>query len=87
MTRWKDEDRISGAYDRSPRPGCTSLATCLKACASTHACGVQDFVAAWAGLVTDVLALAPEAAGRLLLDIMNEPDGCASNLRPALIGR
>ncbi len=38
---------------------------------------VPDFVAAWAGLVTDVLALVPEARGRLLLDIMNEPDGCA----------
>ncbi len=37
---------------------------------------VPDFVAAWAGLVTDVLALVPEAHGRLLLDIMNEPDGC-----------
>ena len=71
-----------GAYDRSPRPGCTSLAMCLKAGASARACGVQAFVAAWAGLVTDVLALAPEAAGRLLLDIMNEPDGCAPKAGP-----
>ncbi|KAK9832841.1 hypothetical protein WJX81_006071 [Elliptochloris bilobata] len=36
---------------------------------------VQDFVAAWAGLVTDVLAAAPEAQGRLLFDVVNEPDG------------
>lgn len=39
--------------------------------------GVQDFAAAWANLVMGVLAAAPEAEGRLLFDIMNEPDGRA----------
>ena len=38
---------------------------------------LQGFATAWATLVTDVLAVAPEAQGRLLFDIMNEPDGRA----------
>ena len=43
----------------------------------SFAARMQDFAAAWANLVTDVLAAAPEAQGRLLFDIMNEPDGRA----------
>ena len=46
-------------------------------CARNSTIRMQDFAAAWAQLVTDVLAAAPEAQGRLLFDIMNEPDGRA----------
>ena len=35
----------------------------------------DTFVANWTALVTKVLADAPEAHGKLLLDLINEPDG------------
>ena len=52
-------------------------------CASTgvrcssggQACVVQEFIGQWVSLLTDVLAAVPEAKGRLLLDMINEPDG------------
>ena len=38
-------------------------------------CIVQEFIGQWVSLLTDVLAAVPEAKGRLLLDMINEPDG------------
>ena len=38
-------------------------------------CAVQEFIGLWASLLTDVLAAVPEAKGRLLVDMINEPDG------------
>ena len=35
----------------------------------------QLFISDWVDLLTDVLAAVPEARGRLLLDMINEPDG------------
>ncbi|CAK0786597.1 hypothetical protein CVIRNUC_009811 [Coccomyxa viridis] len=34
-----------------------------------------EFIGQWVSLLTDVLAAVPEAKGRLLLDMINEPDG------------
>ena len=36
---------------------------------------VQYFIDLWAQLVSDVLTAAPEAKGKILLDLINEPDG------------
>ena len=36
---------------------------------------VQLFISDWVDLLTDVLAAVPEARGRLLIDMINEPDG------------
>ena len=36
---------------------------------------VQLFISDWVDLLTDVLAAVPEARGKLLLDMINEPDG------------
>lgn len=36
---------------------------------------VQMFIDEWVSLLTDVLTAVPEAKGRLLLDLINEPDG------------
>ena len=36
---------------------------------------LQGFIDSWTQLVVDILAAAPEAKGRLLLDMINEPDG------------
>ncbi len=35
----------------------------------------QGFIDSWTQLVSDILTAAPEAKGRLLLDMINEPDG------------
>eukprot|EP00884_Botryococcus_braunii_P018123 jgi/Botrbrau1/4995/Bobra.0396s0021.1 len=35
----------------------------------------RQWVANWVALLKNILALAPEAQGRLLIDLMNEPDG------------
>lgn len=35
------------------------------------------FVANWVNLVKNVVADAPETNGKLLVDFINEPDGCA----------
>ena len=43
----------------------------LRLCA-LHA---QYFIDLWAQLVSDVLTAAPEAKGKILLDLINEPDG------------
>lgn len=44
---------------------------------------MQGFVSNWTDLVTEILAQVPEAKGRIILDLINEPDGykfdwCAS---------
>jgi hypothetical protein len=36
---------------------------------------MQYFIDLWAQLVSDVLTAAPEAKGKILLDLINEPDG------------
>ena len=59
------------------RPCCAGASTLHTTCARNSTIRMQDFAAAWASLVTDVLTAAPEAQGRLLFDIMNEPDGRA----------
>ncbi len=43
----------------------------------------DSFEASWLALVTKLLAAAPEAHGKLLLDLINEPDGCAALLLPS----
>jgi aryl-phospho-beta-D-glucosidase BglC (GH1 family) len=35
-----------------------------------------QWIANWAALLRNILTQAPEANGRLLIDLMNEPDGC-----------
>ena len=35
----------------------------------------QGFISNWTSLVTDLFAAAPEARGRIVLDLINEPDG------------
>lgn len=35
-----------------------------------------QWIANWAALLRNILTQAPEAKGRLLIDLMNEPDGC-----------
>ena len=40
----------------------------------------ETFVARWAALVTKILRDAPEAQGKLLLDLINEPDRCGGEV-------
>ncbi len=37
----------------------------------------EAWMAQWVDLVTQLVQYAPETHGRLLLDLINEPDGCA----------
>lgn len=37
----------------------------------------EQWIANWVTLLRNILTLAPEAQGRLLIDLMNEPDGYA----------
>ena len=39
------------------------------------------FVANWVNLVKNMVADAPETNGKLLVDFINEPDGCVTCLR------
>ena len=39
------------------------------------------FVANWVNLVKNMVADAPETNGKLLVDFINEPDGCVTWLR------
>ena len=41
---------------------------------------VEPLVNAWADLVANILAAVPEIQGRLMLDLLNEPDGCGPGL-------
>ena len=40
------------------------------------------FETQWVALVSKLLQVAPEAHGKILLDLINEPDGCAHNHLP-----
>ena len=50
----------------------------------------ESWMAQWVDLVTQLVQYAPEAHGRLLLDLINEPDGCVQLLffpgRPTMAG-
>ena len=39
-----------------------------------------SWIASWVQLVQSILATVPQAAGKLLIDLINEPDGCTSLL-------
>ena len=41
---------------------------------------VQPLVDAWADLLANILAAVPGIQGRLMLDLLNEPDGCGPGL-------
>lgn len=42
---------------------------------------MDAFVGNWVNLVKSVVAQAPETNGKLLLDFINEPDGCVASLQ------
>ena len=42
-----------------------------------------SWVASWVALVQSVLNNTPSAAGKLLIDLINEPDGSGTNCAPS----
>ena len=55
--------------------GCASAGVGVRCWSGGQDCVLQEFIGQWVSLLTDVLAAVPEAKGRLLLDMINEPDG------------
>jgi hypothetical protein len=46
----------------------------------------ESWMSQWVDLVTQLVRYAPETHGRLLLDLINEPDGCAFPLPLSFLG-
>ena len=46
----------------------------------------ESWMSQWVDLVTQLVQYAPETHGRLLLDLINEPDGCAFPLLSGFLG-